>query len=128
MVGVHAVYSSSHRRRAGVLSVFAVIVALLAPPGSTKASVFNLNPFDVVLKPTMQEAASPRDKEVDSLSSTSVAASPGHATSLKYESASIEIGPRAVSAKTVISVATLPEQDIPALDEGMTNVTLGPNP
>jgi RHS repeat-associated protein len=55
-----------------------------------------------------------------------ILAAPGQAKKATADGATIELGPRAVTTDTPISITPLAQQDLAALDPGMTNVTQGP--
>lgn len=54
-----------------------------------------------------------------------VLAAPGQAKKISYDGATVEIGAGAVADDTPISLTSLAQTDLPALDQGMTNVTQG---
>src|SRR5262245_57197920 len=51
---------------------------------------------------------------------------PGQAAKLSYEAATLELEAGSVSKETTISITPLDEPDLPQLDQGMADVTLGP--
>ncbi|OLE27143.1 MAG: hypothetical protein AUG49_06145 [Catenulispora sp. 13_1_20CM_3_70_7] len=57
---------------------------------------------------------------------TTVAPSPGQPTTVAYGGASLLAGSGAVTQPTAIGVAPLADTDLPPLDPGMANMTLGP--
>jgi RHS repeat-associated protein len=55
-----------------------------------------------------------------------ILAQPGQTKEAAHDGVTIELGPRAVATDTPISITPLTQQELPALDPGMTNVTQGP--
>jgi RHS repeat-associated protein len=51
---------------------------------------------------------------------------PGRASRLDHEGATLEIPAGSVSRDTIITIIPLEEEEMPLLDQGMTDVTLGP--
>lgn len=98
-----------------VLSLLALLSLVLpVPPAAGQAPT---DPLGAKRKPSGQAGH---------CAIQSVAAAPGQSKSLVHEGATLEIGADALAAATIISVAPLREDDLPALDPGMTNVTSGP--
>ncbi|HBY96539.1 MAG TPA: sugar-binding protein [Chloroflexi bacterium] len=96
-----------------VLSLVALVAFLLPPPGESTAMA---EPAGRLL----QAAA------VHLLPTQVIPVSPGQARRIDYEQASLEIGADALPGEILISITPLRQDDVPALDAGMTNITRGP--
>ena len=95
-----------------VLTLLTVTIGLIMTGGRVPAAEFS--------------APLPRSTQSGLLPPYFVTLSPGQARKVNYDEAALDFGADVVAAETLISITPLAQDNLPALDQGMTNVTKGP--
>jgi len=95
---------------------WSVEVKAVYPNGQTVTASITLNAWQPALESTAGNL----------LPAYNLAVAPGQAKKLTYDAATLDMPADALAFETTIGVAPLREEDLPALDTGMTNVTKGP--
>jgi hypothetical protein len=100
----------SHLRQ--ILSLVAVVLVLVVVPGAGASA-----------QQRADNLTEPPSKA--HFPTKSIPVANGQYRIISHEGAVLEVGPDAVVSKATISVTPLTDEDLPALDQGMTNVTQG---